>query len=357
MTRIFNFSAGPAVMPLEVLEEARDQFVDYKGTGLSLLESSHRDKPYEAVHTEAQANIKQLLGLGDDYDVLFLQGGASHQFAMVPLNFLGAGQSADYTNTGVWAGKAIKEAKLVGKVNVVADTSKDLPCRMPSADLASTPGASYFHVTSNETIAGAQWQSWPSVSAPVVVDMSSDILSRNLDYKRFSLIYAGAQKNLGPSGVTLVAIRKEFMAKASTTIPTILRYQTHAEEGSLYNTPPCFSIYLLCLTTRWLLKTGLPTVFERNRRKSDMIYKVIDGSGFYKGTADKAFRSNMNVTFRLPNENLEKAFLQGAAELRMQGLKGHRSVGGIRASIYNAFPEEGVKALVEYMKAFESKNG
>lgn len=358
MTRIFNFSAGPAVMPVEVLEEARAQLVEYQGTGMSLMESSHRDKPYESVHMEAQANLRTLLGVGDDYEVLFLQGGASHQFAMLPMNFLGTGQSADYTHTGVWAAKAIKEAQLVGQVKVIADTSKDQPCRMPAPKtVRATPGAAYVHITSNETIAGSQWKAWPTVDAPLVADMSSDILSRPVDATKFSLIYAGAQKNLGPSGVTMVVARKEFLAKGSTKIPAILRYTTHAEEKSLYNTPPCFSVYLLCLTTRWLQKAGLPNVFERNRRKAGLIYQVIDGSGFYKGTAAKENRSDMNVTFRLQSEDLEKKFLQGAAERKMSGLKGHRSVGGIRASIYNAFPEEGVKALVDYMKDFEAKNG
>jgi phosphoserine aminotransferase len=359
MARIFNFNAGPAVLPLEVLEQAQAEFVEFKGTGMSIMEHSHRGKDYEAVHVEAIDNIKKLLGLGDNYAVLFLQGGASQQFAMVPMNLLGEGQSADYTNTGAWGSKAIKEAKIIGKVNVIADTGKDIPTRLPVvSSLKFTPGAAYVHVTSNETIAGTQWKSFPKTESPLVADMSSDMLSRKLDPNQFGLIYAGAQKNLGPSGVTLVILRKDLAEKASEKVPIIFRYKTHLEENSLYNTPPTYSIYILNLVMRWLIKKGgLEGIEKINREKAGKIYAAIDSSSFYKGAAVKEFRSDMNITFRLPSEALEETFVKEASALKMKGLKGHRSVGGIRASVYNAFPMEGIDALVAFMKEFEKKNG
>ena len=325
---------------------------------MSIMEMSHRGKEYEAVHNEAAANMRELLQIGDDYAVLFLQGGASLQFAMVPMNFLPAGATADYANSGHWAAAAVKQARLLGKVNVAADTEKDVPTRVPAPDgLQLTPCAAYVHLTSNETISGAQWKSFPATAAPLVADMSSDILSRPLDAKPFSLLYAGAQKNLGPSGVTLVVVRKEFAARAPQTVPAMLRYQTHVEGNSLYNTPPCFGVYILCLTTRWLKNFGLANMHKRNRDKAQMLYDTIDATGFYRGTADKACRSDMNVTFRLPTADLEDRFCAEAAKAGMSQLKGHRSVGGVRASIYNAFPVEGVKALVAFMKEFEKRNG
>lgn len=358
MARAFNFGAGPAALPTEVLEEAQRDLVDYKGIGMSIMECSHRGKDYDAVHAEAVANISRLLGLDENYSVLFLQGGASMQFAMVPLNLLGAGQTADYTNSGAWASKAVKEAKLVGKVNIAADCGKEIPTRVPREDeLRLTPGAAYVHLTSNETISGAQWKSFPRTEAPLVADMSSDILSRPFDARQFGLIYAGAQKNLGPSGVTLVVIRKDLLDRAPANLATMLKYSTHAEENSLYNTPPTFGIYLLMLVTRWILKQGRDKLYALNVSKAGKLYSAIDASGFYKGTAVAECRSDMNVTFRLPTEELEKAFVAEAEKNRMTALKGHRSVGGIRASIYNAFPEEGVDALVSFMKEFEAKNG
>ena len=359
MSRIYNFNAGPAVLPLEVLEQAATELVEFKGTGMSIMEHSHRGKDYEAVHVEAIDNIKKLLGLGDNYAVLFLQGGASQQFAMVPMNLLGEGQVADYTNSGAWGSKAIKEAKIIGKVNVIADTGKDIPCRLPVASsLKFTPGAAYDHITSNETIAGTQWKSFPKTESPLVADMSSDMLSRKFDANQFGLIYAGAQKNLGPSGVTLVILRKDLAEKVSEKVPIIFRYKTHLEENSLYNTPPCYSIYILNLVMRWLIKKGgLEGIEKINREKAAKVYAAIDGSSFYKGTAVKEFRSDMNITFRLPSEALEETFVKEASALKMKGLKGHRSVGGIRASIYNAFPMEGIDALVAFMKEFEKKNG
>jgi phosphoserine aminotransferase len=357
MARVYNFGAGPAVLPEEVLRQAAGEMLDFQGCGMSIMEASHRGKEYDAVHQEAQRNVAELLGLGDDYAVLFLQGGASLQFAMVPMNLLAPGATADYIHSGAWAGKAIKEAKLIGKVNVAADCSKEIPTRVPSlAELKLTPGAAYVHLTANETIAGSQWKQFPACEAPLVADMSSDILSRPFDARRFALIYAGAQKNLGPSGVTLVVMRKDLAARAPASLPTMLKYQTHIEESSLYNTPPTFGIYILMLVTRWVKKMGLETLYRRNAAKAAKLYAEID-AGFYKGTATRDCRSDMNVTFRLPTEALEETFLKEASKNGMKGLKGHRSVGGIRASIYNAFPVEGVDALVSFMQDFRRRNG
>ena len=358
MARVFNFGAGPAALPVDVLEEAQKELLDFKGSGMSIMEHSHRGKEYDAVHAEAVANIRTLLKLSDDYTVLFIQGGASMQFAMVPMNLLGAGQSADYVNSGAWADKAVKEAKLFGKVNVIANTGKDIPTRMPkNEDLAFTPGAAYVHITSNETIAGSQWKVFPRTQAPLVADMSSDILSRPFDASQFGLIYAGAQKNLGPSGVALVVMRKDLAERVGATVPTMLKYKTHIEENSLYNTPPTFSIYILALVTRWILKMGPETLYRQNVDKAGRLYGALDASSFYKATAVREFRSDMNITFRLPTEALEEQFVKEASKLGMKGLKGHRSVGGVRASIYNAFPVAGVDALVAFMKDFEKKNG
>lgn len=359
MSRIYNFSAGPAILPEEVLVEAQRELVDYHGSGMSIMEMSHRGKEYSAVHEEAIANLGKLLGLGDDHAVLFLTGGASGQFAMVPMNFLGAGQSADYTHNGSWGKKAIKEAKTLGQVKVVSDTAKESPARISRPDeLTWSADAAYAHITSNETIEGIQWKTFPDTPSPLVADMSSDILSRPLDVSKFGLIYAGAQKNIGPAGVTLVIVRKDLVEKGRTDIPAIFQYRTHLENNSLYNTPPCFPIYMVMLVTRWLLaKGGLEAMQAQNDEKAARLYAAIDASEFYRGTADVAFRSPMNVTFRLPSEELEEAFIKEAAKFNLKGLKGHRSVGGIRASIYNAFPPEGVERLVEFMRDFEARNG
>lgn len=359
MHRIYNFSAGPSTLPLEVLQEAQELLVDYQGLGLSIMEDSHRAKPYMAVHEEAIANIRELLDLSDDYSVLFLTGGASGQFAMVPMNFLGTGDVADYTNSGAWAAKAIKEARILGEVNVIADCGKEIPTRVPRLDeLNYTDNAAYVHITSNETISGAQWHDFPVTSAPLVADMSSDMLSRPVPVSRFGLIYAGAQKNLGPAGVTLVIIRKDLAERVSETVPKIYRYQTHMEANSMYNTPPCFPIYMLMLVTRWLKQRGgLSAMAEVNARKAAKLYAAIDATDFYRGTAIPEFRSQMNVTFRLPSEELEAEFVKAAAAEGMSGLKGHRSVGGIRASIYNAMPEAGVDSLISFMQQFEAQQG
>lgn len=354
MSRIYNFSAGPAVIPVEVLEEAKAEMLDYKGCGMSVMEMSHRGKVYSAIHEEAKANVRDLLKLTDDYEVLFIQGGASLQFAMIPMNFLGAGQVADYVTAGNWGAQAAKQARLIGQVNIAADCEKDIPTRMPyDNELKWTPGAAYAHITSNETISGAQWKTLPKTEAPLIADMSSDFISRPFDIKDFAMVYGGAQKNLGPAGMALVVIRKDLVEKGNKALPTMLKYSTFVEKDSLYNTPPCFSIYMLALTTRWIKNSGPENIYKRNIEKAAKIYKVIDESSFYRGTAVKEFRSDMNVTFRLPTEELEAQFCAEAKKVGLDGLKGHRAVGGIRASIYNAFPVEGVDALVEFMKDFE----
>lgn len=359
MKRIYNFSAGPAILPLETLQEAQADFVDYQGSGMSIMEMSHRGKHYDAVHQEALANFRELLAVPDTHEILFMQGGATSQFSFVPMNLLLPGQTADYINSGAWAKKAIAEAKVLGSVNVAADFGKEIPTRQAYGDeLKLTPGAAYLHCTSNETISGAQIKEFPESEAPLVSDMSSDILSRPLDISKFGLIYAGAQKNLGPSGVTLVILRKDLAERAPDTVPEMFKYRTHMENQSLYNTPPTFAVYMLCLVTRWLKRQGGVAAMEAvNNRKAAKLYEAIDSTEFYRGTALPAFRSTMNVTFRLPTEALEAEFIQEAKALEMDGLKGHRSVGGIRASIYNAFPEAGVDALVSFMKDFEAKHG
>lgn len=358
MSRVFNFCSGPAALPLEVLQEAQATLPDYQGSGMSLMECSHRGKEYMAVQAEAIANIRELLQLPEDYAVLLLQGGASAQFAMIPLNLLTPGSVADYTRSGTWAIKAIKEAKVVGKVHIAADCGDEIPTRVPRLDeLKLTPGAAYVHITSNETISGAQWKTFPKTEAPLVADMSSDILSRPLDVTQFGLIYAGAQKNLGPSGVTLVIIRKDLAERVPDTVPIFFRYKTHLAED-MYNTPPCFSIYILMLVTRWMKKMGLANLHKQNVAKAARLYAAIDNSsGFYKGTAIPSCRSDMNITFRLPSEDLETQFGKEASAAGLKQLPGHRSVGGLRASIYNAFPPEGVDALLAFMQEFQRKNG
>ncbi len=358
MARVYNFSAGPATLPVEVLQQAQAELVDYQGCGMSIMEMSHRGKEYSAVHDEALANVRELLRLDDRHEVIIVQGGASMQFAMLPMNFLSRDTVADYVNSGHWAAGAIKQARLVGQVKIAADTEKTLPARVPGADEPEwTPGAVYAHITSNETISGAQWKSFPETEAPLVADMSSDILSRPFDANRFAMIYAGAQKNLGPAGLALVAIRKDFAETGNKSLPTMLRYTPYIEKQSKYNTPPCFGIYILALTTRWLKNFGLERMHRLNREKAARLYAVIDAGDFYRGTADKACRSDMNVTFRLPTEELETCFCEEAAKADLHGLKGHRSIGGLRASIYNAFPMEGVEALVSFMQDFERRFG
>jgi phosphoserine aminotransferase len=358
--RIFNFAAGPAIMPVPVLEEAQKHLLALPGVGMSVMEISHRSKTFEDILDQAIGDIRELAGVPSNYKVLLLQGGASLQFSMVPMNLLTAGTVADYIDTGSWAKKAIKEAGKVGKVNVAATTKGDNYARIPEpAEIKYTSGAAYVHMTSNNTIEGTQWKTLPNAGqAPLVSDASSDIFSRPIDVGRHALIYAGAQKNLGPSGVTTVIIREDLLGRSQETLPTMLNYRVHADNNSLYNTPNTFGVYLLGLTMKWLKSLGgLSEIAKVNERKAAKLYAEIDRSGFYRGTAQKASRSLMNVTFRLATEELEKLFVKETTAAGLDGLKGHRDVGGMRASIYNAFPEQGVDALVEFMREFERKRG
>jgi phosphoserine aminotransferase len=360
MNRIFNFSAGPAVLPMPALEEAQRDLIALPGVGMSVLEISHRSKAFDEIIQGAEADIRKLAGISDDYDVLFLQGGASLQFSMVPMNLLTPGSTADYIITGVWSEKALKEAKKLGATHVAATTEADNFTHVPAErDLKLTDNAAYVHVTSNNTIYGTQWRQLPAVGDRVLVnDASSDIFSQPIDVTRHGLIYAGAQKNLAPAGLTLVIIRKDLLERSPSSLPTMLSYKVHAENDSLFNTPPVFAIYVLRLVLKWLLANGgLDAMAAQNQRKANLLYAEIDRTGFYRGHARPDSRSWMNVTFRLPNEDLEKQFVTVSTAAGLDGLKGHRSVGGLRASIYNAFPEEGVKALVEFMREFERKNG
>jgi phosphoserine aminotransferase len=361
--RAINFNAGPAGLPLPALERARDEFIEFQGSGMSILEHSHRGKEYEAVHDEAIALLTRLLGIPETHQVLFLQGGASLQFAMVPMNFLPRDGSADYVLTGTWSEKALDEAKLLGIPRVAATTigPDKRYTRIPrQAELELDPKAAYVHITSNNTIFGTQWHAWPQVgSVPLVADMSSDFLWRPTDVARFGLIYAGAQKNLGPSGVTVVVIRKDFMARGRKDIPKILRYTTHAENNSLYNTPPTFAIYLMRNVLAWIEKEGgLVGMERRNNEKAEILYTTLDRmSGFYRAPVEKAARSTMNIVFRLPTEELDDRFVAEAKKQRMVGLKGHRSAGGIRVSAYNAVSPENIRTLVSFMESFAKANG
>ncbi len=357
--RIYNFNPGPAALPLEVLEEAKEEFLNFRGSGMSITEISHRSPVFEDALGETIARFQRLLNLGPEFKILFLQGGASSQFFMVPMNILPDGASADYINTGSWAKKAIKEADVLGKKTNVIASSEDKNYSYIPTSYQVDPSAAYLHVTSNNTIEGTQWSSFPSsAGVPLVSDMSSDILCKPFDPKPFGLIYAGAQKNLGPAGVTVVIIRDDMLERVPKNIPTMLKYTTHSEKNSLYNTPPCFPIYMIGLTLKWLEEKigGLAAMEKRNQQKADNLYSTIDSSDFYKGTAEKSSRSLMNVTFRLPSEELEKKFVAEASKNGLGGLKGHRSVGGCRASIYNAMSPEGVQTLIDFMKDFASKN-
>ncbi|MBW2109191.1 MAG: 3-phosphoserine/phosphohydroxythreonine transaminase [Deltaproteobacteria bacterium] len=360
MTRIYNFNAGPAALPLSVLEQVQEEFLDFYGSGMSITEISHRSKWFDDVIEDAVGRVKRLLGLNEAFDVLFLQGGASMQFCMVPMNLLPQGASADYVNTGTWATKAIKEAQIQGKsVNVVA-SSEDKNFSYIPAKMTFNPDAAYVHITSNNTIKGTQWASFPDTAGvPLISDMSSDILSRRFDPSAFGLIYAGAQKNLGPAGVTLVIIRRDMLERVPADLPTMLKYTTFVEKNSMFNTPPCFAVYVVQLVLKWLEETagGLDKIEAANREKAALLYALLDESDFYSGTAEKQSRSVMNVTFRLPTEALEAQFVEEALQNGMGGLKGHRSVGGCRASIYNATPLEAVETLVDFMKEFARKNG
>jgi phosphoserine aminotransferase len=358
--RIYNFSAGPAVLPVSVLEEIQRDLMSLPGVGMSILEISHRSAAFESILAQADADIRRLAGIPSNYKVLFLQGGASLQFSMVPMNLLTPGATADYIDSGSWAEKAIKEAKRVGNVSVAATTKGENYSRVPrQEELKLTPGAAYVHMTSNNTIEGTEYKDLPAVGdVPLVSDTSSDMFSRPIDISRHALIYSGAQKNMGPAGVTVVIVRDDMLQRSNKAMPTMLNYAVHAENGSMYNTPPAFAVYALGLVMKWLLAAGgLAAMATANERKAAKLYGEIDRTGFYRGTAHKECRSLMNVTFRLATEELEKEFIKESTVAGLDGLKGHRSVGGMRASIYNAFPEEGVDALVGLMREFERKHG
>ncbi len=358
--RIFNFSAGPAVMPVPVLEEAGANMIALPGVGMSVMEISHRSKTFDEIIQGAEAGLRELLGIPKDYAVLFLQGGASLQFAMVPMNFLSLDSSADYIVTGSWGKKAVKEAQIFGTLDMAANMADGGFTRVPTQEeLHLNTAAAYVHITSNETIEGVQWKSEPEVGeVPLISDSSSDILSRPIPVEKYGLIYAGAQKNMGPSGVTLVIVREDLLPRIRDGLSTMLDYRTHVKGKSLYNTPNTWGIYIINLVSKWLKeKGGLSGMQSENEAKAKVIYDCIDATDFYRGHADPDSRSVMNITFRLPSEDLEKKFASEATAAGMDGLKGHRSVGGIRASIYNAFPREGCEALVEFMKEFEKKNG
>jgi len=358
--RAYNFNAGPSALPLEVLERAQQQLVNFRDSGMSIMEMSHRSAIFDEVHNEAIALLKKLYAIPENYEVLFLQGGASLQFTMIPMNFLQADQKASYVLSGSWAEKAFKEAKLFGTPVEAASTKENQYRSIPAlADIHFNEEDAYVHITSNNTIYGTQWKEYPVTgNVPLVADMSSDILSKPIDISKFGLIYAGAQKNLGPSGVTVVIIRKDLLEKENKNIPTMLKYTTHADSNSLYNTPPTFGIYMLGEVLKWVeSKGGVAEIAKHNEVKAKVIYDAIDNSnGFYKGHATPESRSLMNITFRVTDEELEKQFLAEAKAAGFIGLNGHRSVGGCRASTYNAVPLEACEALRDFMVAFQQKH-
>ena len=357
--RIHNFNAGPAALPLPVLEEIKDSFLNFAGSGMSITEVSHRSPWFDNVINDAIERVKRLLKLDDKYHVLFVQGGASMQFCMAPLNFLSDGRSADFVNTGTWSTKAIKEAEIQNKpIKVVASSEDRNFCYIPQ-NIPFNKDAVYAHLTSNNTIKGTQFETLPDTGdVPMVIDMSSDILSRPLDMSKIGMIYAGAQKNMGPAGVCMVILRKDLLDLVPDNIPSMLSYSTFANKNSMFNTPPCFAIYTIQLVLKWIEETvgGLEKMDVRNKEKAGMLYDFIDDSSFYNATADMGSRSLMNVTFRLPDEDLEKSFVADAIEKGLGGLKGHRSVGGCRASIYNPTGIDAINDLVSFMKEFEKKS-
>ena len=361
MARVFNFSAGPAALPLEVLEQAQQELLDWQGSGVSVMEMSHRGKEFMSIAAQAEADLREIMAIPDNYKVLFLQGGASSQFAMVPLNLLADKDKADYFLTGHWSKKAVAEAKRYGTVNLVADTSDSKFTTIPVAsDWKLDANSAYVHYTPNETIAGVEFDAIPDTGdVPLVADMSSTILSRPIDVSRFGIIYAGAQKNIGPAGLTIVIVRDDLIGKAGDAVPAMLNYQIHAENDSMYNTPPTYAWYIAGLVFQWVKrKGGLAAMAEINQRKAQKLYGVIDNSGgFYTNPVDKPYRSWMNVPFILSDAGLDESFLSETKAAGLVQLKGHRSVGGMRASIYNAMPEEGVDALIDFMQQFQKNKG
>ena len=358
--RAFNFNPGPAMLPTVVLERAQKEFCEYKNTGCGIFEHSHRGKQFEEVLARTISNIKELMGVPAGYTVLFIQGGASMQFDMIPMNFLPKDGFAQFVDTGTWSSRAIKEAKLFGKVEVLASTKDINYIRIPKESewKPMSKDAAYFHITSNNTIFGTQYHKFPEPVAPMFCDMSSDIMSRKIDVSKFAFIYAGAQKNLGPSGLAVVVMKDELAARIPANVPTMLNYNTYIKENSLYNTPPTFGIYMIGLVTDWLKEIGGVDAIEKiNDAKAALLYNSIDSSnGYYRNPVDVADRSKMNIVYRLPNEALEEKFIKEASAAGMLGLKGHRSVGGVRASVYNAMPLEGVEKLVSFMDSFQKAN-
>lgn len=360
MNRVFNYFAGPATLPLEVLQKMEKDFVNYQGKGLSLIETSHRSAEYDAVHNRAVDLTKELLGITDSHTVMMIQGGATMQFGMIPMNLLGEGKKAAYVNTGAWAKKAIADAKKIGNVDVIWDGADNNYMSLPNvADLAIPEDAAYLHMTSNETIGGIQFQDWPDTDVPIVADMSSDMMSRPLPIEKFGIIYAGAQKNLAPSGMTMVIMRNDLFDQCADGLPAYLSYKTHGPKNSLYNTPPVFTIWAFSNVMQWVMDNGgLEGMAARAEKKAGILYGAMDDSNnFYRCPVDPAVRSKMNVVWRLPTEELEAKFIGEAKEKGMLGLKGHRSVGGCRASIYNAHPVEGVETLAQFMRDFHKNNG
>ena len=358
--RVYNFNPGPATLPLEVLKEAQAEFLNFKNSGMSIIEISHRSKPYEEVHAQTKADVLELMSLGDDYEVLFIQGGASLQFAMIPMNFASTEHKGSYVLSGTFSSNAYKEANTLGVGEIAASSKETGFHHVPQQnELNINPNAAYLHVCYNNTIYGTEYHYIPETGGiPLIADMSSDMLSRPIDFKKFDFIYAGVQKNLGPAGVVLVVAKKSLIEKSRETLPTMLRYDTFYKKDSLYNTPPEFCIYMVGKVAKWIkAQGGLTAMAERNAKKAKLLYDAIDNSNdFYRGHADKDSRSFMNVTFRLPNEDLEKKFVAEAAEQSLCGVKGHRSVGGMRASIYNAMPIEGAEKLADFMDKFKKAN-
>ena len=356
MTRAFNFSAGPAALPEPVLEQAQAELLDYQGRGLSVMEMSHRSPEFVAIAERAEADLRALLAIGDDYHVLFLPGGATLQFAMLPLNLAGPEDTVDYVHTGAWGKKAIAEAQRVAKVHLAASAAPALDHIPAPAIWQLTPNAAYCHLVANETIGGVQFHEFPETPSPLVADMSSELLSRTIDVRRFGVVYAGAQKNLGPAGLAVVIMRKELAARRRRELPAMLEYATHAENGSMFNTPPTYAWYLAGLVFAWLRRVGGVAAIEAiNRRKAAKLYAAVDASNFYNAPVAAADRSIMNVPFTLAEPALDAEFLAGAEARRLLNLKGHRSVGGMRASLYNAVTEAAVDALIDYMVAFEKE--
>jgi phosphoserine aminotransferase len=357
--RVHNFSAGPAVLPLDVLKDIQENLVDYKGNGLSVLEMSHRSPEFDEIITSARARLLKLMGLGDDYVAMFLQGGASTQFLMIPMNFCPEGKVANYINTGAWSTKAIKEAKILNKKVHVAASSEDKDFTYIPKTWDISENAAYLHITTNNTIRGTEWKIDPDVPAdvPLIADMSSNFLSRPLDFNKYDMIYGGAQKNIGSAGATFVVIKKTYLEKINPNLPTMLDYNTHANKDSMFNTPPTFAIYVIGEVLKWIEGNGgLEGMAKINEEKANYIYDVIDSSDFYRGTVVPEDRSFMNIPFRLPSEELEKKFIAEAKSKNIINIKGHRSVGGCRASVYNSLPMESAIALAEFMKEFEKNN-